>query len=56
VTGVWWVLVDGRQRAGVYQVAWDGRDDQNRTVPAGIYFCRFQAGDYLDKQKLLIQH
>jgi flagellar hook assembly protein FlgD len=32
--------------AGEYRVSWDGRNDQNRTVPAGTYFCRLVAGEH----------
>jgi len=39
-------LRHGSTAAGEYRVGWDGRNDQGRTVPAGTYFCRLDAGDY----------
>lgn len=37
-------LHDGLQEAGVYRLSWDGADDHGRTVPAGVYFLRLDAG------------
>jgi len=37
-------LVQGEQGAGVHRLAWDGRDDAGRRVPAGLYFARLTAG------------
>jgi hypothetical protein len=39
------VLVSEPKRAGAYQVAWDGRDERGRTVPAGVYLIRLVAGE-----------
>jgi flagellar hook assembly protein FlgD len=33
-------LAGGAREAGVYRVGWDGRDDEGRTVAAGLYFAR----------------
>ena len=38
-------LRHGTMAAGEYRLAWDGRDGQGRSVPAGAYFCRLEAGD-----------
>lgn len=32
-------LVDADQAPGLYQVDWQGRDDQGRPVASGVYFC-----------------
>ncbi|MDI6738807.1 MAG: FlgD immunoglobulin-like domain containing protein [Candidatus Edwardsbacteria bacterium] len=37
------VLVDERQPAGYYKVAWDGRNDQKRKAAAGTYLYRLEA-------------
>jgi hypothetical protein len=42
-------------KRGAYSVTWDGRDNAGRTLPAGVYFCKFAAGDYLATQKLVVQ-
>jgi hypothetical protein len=38
-------LRHGTTAAGEYRLTWDGRDGQGRSVPAGAYFCRLEAGD-----------
>jgi flagellar hook assembly protein FlgD len=39
-------LRHGTTAAGEYRLRWDGRNDQGRTVPAGTYFCRLDAGEH----------
>ena len=39
-------LRHGSTAAGEHRLSWDGRDDRGRTVPAGTYFCRLDAGDH----------
>jgi flagellar hook assembly protein FlgD len=31
-------LLDGPHPAGDYSLTWDGRDDESRELPAGVYF------------------
>ncbi|MGC9364336.1 MAG: endonuclease [Fidelibacterota bacterium] len=38
-------LVHTRQQPGHYRVAWDARDQQQRSVPAGVYLYRLQTAD-----------
>jgi len=38
-------LVQGKQKPGTYQVAWDGTDGQGRRLAAGVYLVRLVAGD-----------
>jgi len=45
-------LVDSRQLAGQFQTSWDGRDEHNIPVAAGIYFYKMQAGDFVQVNKL----
>ena len=47
-------LASGRAPAGRYDVAWEGTDAQGRTVPHGIYFCRFTASEHTGSAKLLL--
>jgi len=35
-------LVDKPQKAGYYEVIWDGRDDSDKEVASGVYFCRLK--------------
>jgi hypothetical protein len=36
------------------QISWDGTDQANRQLPSGVYFVKFQAGDYTETKKLLL--
>lgn len=36
-------LIDQPQAAGDHSVLWDGRDDQGKDVPAGVYFYKIEA-------------
>jgi len=47
-------LVDSRQLAGQFQTSWDGRDEHNIPVAAGIYFYKIQAGDFVQVNKLAL--
>jgi hypothetical protein len=38
-------LLDRHVEAGALPVAWDGRDDGGRELPAGVYLARLSAGD-----------
>jgi hypothetical protein len=48
------VLVDGEKPAGSYSAVWDGRDALGREMPSGIYFCRLQAGESSDAEKMIL--
>jgi hypothetical protein len=47
-------LVNERKTTGVYQVAWDGKDRENRSVGAGVYFYRIEAGSYMMMKKMIL--
>ena len=32
------------QDAGYHELVWDGRDNQDRSVPTGVYIARLDAG------------
>lgn len=38
-------LPDGEPTAGVAEIAWDGRDDAGRLLPAAVYLARLTVGD-----------
>ncbi|HDP68658.1 MAG TPA: T9SS type A sorting domain-containing protein [Candidatus Marinimicrobia bacterium] len=38
-------LVHARQQPGHYSILWDARDQQRRSVPAGVYLYRLQTAD-----------
>jgi flagellar hook assembly protein FlgD len=35
-------------------IVWDGTDQNDRKVPAGVYFVRFEAGDYKKTEKAIL--
>ena len=43
------VLVNERREAGVHEVKFDGSN-----LASGVYFCRLQAGDFVQSKKLLL--
>lgn len=47
-------LVNSTGKPGRYHLVWQGRDNFNRTVPAGIYFLRFSAEGYRATVKLIL--
>jgi hypothetical protein len=47
-------LVHGFQKAGMYEVRWDGRDRRGETVPSGLYFYTLQTGSNLVTKKMLL--
>ena len=47
-------LAAGPQVAGGHVVTWDGRDAGGRSVASGLYFCRLQAGDFVQTKKMLL--
>jgi len=47
-------LVDGSQGAGRHVVTWDGRDAGGQAVASGLYFCRLEAGDFVQSKKMLL--
>jgi flagellar hook assembly protein FlgD len=47
-------LRSGKEKAGYYTVAWDGKDAQGKKAGAGVYFYRLDAGEYSKTKKLVI--
>jgi len=47
-------LKDERLEPGYYAVNWDVADDMGRLVGAGVYFCKFAAGDFDATRKLVV--
>jgi len=48
------VLVDGEQKAGRYEVTWDGCDSREEPLSSGIYLCRIKAGGFTKTQKMVL--
>jgi hypothetical protein len=47
-------LVNETRPAGRYEVTWDGKDDQGRSVGSGLYFYRLETGQFALVQKMLM--
>ncbi len=47
-------LADEYKGAGYHQAVWDGRGQMGRLAPAGIYIYKIQAGDFVQKKKMLL--
>jgi hypothetical protein len=47
-------LHDGMREAGYHKVLWDGCDDSERTMGAGVYFCKLRVKDRVITEKLML--
>jgi hypothetical protein len=47
------MLVQGAHAAGAHSVTWDGCADDGRSVAAGVYVCRLEAGAGVVTQKVV---
>jgi len=45
-------LVDREQPAGYHLVTWNGRDQNGKPVPTGVYHYRLQVGDFVSTRKM----
>ncbi len=45
-------LIDTVQEAGTHSLRWSGHTDSGQTLGSGIYFLRFEAGDFVRTEKL----
>jgi hypothetical protein len=47
-------LVNAQKPAGYHTVVWNGRDQQGKAAPSGIYHYRIQAGDFVATRKMVL--
>lgn len=47
-------LLSQYKERGEYSVLWTGKDDKNRMVSSGIYFCRVKVGQQITIRKMLM--
>ncbi len=49
------ILIAGEVRnEGMHTIGWDGRDGQGRQVPSGTYFCRLEAGEFVETRSMTL--
>jgi len=48
------VLTDGVQAPGSYELSWDGRADDGRVMPGGVYFVHASTGSRLLQSRLTL--
>lgn len=46
-------LVNSTQNPDNYHLRWNGKDTRGALLPNGVYFCRFNAGDYRSTEKII---
>jgi hypothetical protein len=46
-------LVNEPHDAGVFEVPWDGKNDRGALVGTGVFFYRIQAGDFVDRKRMI---
>jgi lysophospholipase L1-like esterase len=47
-------LVDREQPAGYHLATWNGRDQQGKPVPSGVYHYRLQVGDFVSTKRMVM--
>ncbi|KPJ52737.1 hypothetical protein AMJ39_07130 [candidate division TA06 bacterium DG_24] len=47
-------FVSGIVAAGSHQAVWDGGDGQGSEVSSGIYFCRFEVGEFTETRRMVL--
>jgi hypothetical protein len=47
-------LVNKEERAGRYNISWEGKDSSERDLPNGIYFLLLERGESKDRKKIIL--
>lgn len=47
-------LVNCQQAAGIFDIHWDGTDNQGKVAPTGIYFIRFLSDNFQQTRKMVL--
>jgi flagellar hook assembly protein FlgD len=47
-------LAEGQRPAGAFSTPWDGRDDNGREMPTGVYFARVVTGEGMVTGKVVL--
>lgn len=47
-------LISEMKEPGTYSVRWDGRDEEHKKLPNGVYFYVLRVGDYSSSRKMIL--
>ena len=47
-------LTDSKKSRGQEPVKWNATNNQGKSVSAGVYLYRIQAGDFVDNRKMIL--
>jgi len=47
-------IFNEERQAGYYEFIWDGRDDRNQQLSAGVYYVRFETEGYTKTEKVIL--
>lgn len=47
-------LVNQRQAAGQYRIQWDGRNENGKSMPSGVYLYRLRAGEFVQTRRMIL--
>jgi len=42
------------EKSGINKVIWDGKDNDNKSVPSGLYFYKLSAGKHAQTKKMIL--
>jgi hypothetical protein len=48
------LLLNEELPGGQHEVRWDGRADDGRALPSGLYFCRMEAGSFRETRRMTL--
>ncbi|TSA56641.1 MAG: T9SS C-terminal target domain-containing protein [Planctomycetaceae bacterium] len=47
-------LADGNLRIGDHKIVWNGKDENDKPAPSGVYFYKMEAGNYSEIRKCIL--
>jgi hypothetical protein len=47
-------LVNEKLDAGTHQVVWDGKDENDKSITSGVYFCKMNSGKFTSTKKMIL--
>jgi flagellar hook assembly protein FlgD len=48
------ILVDEKKNVGVYNIVWNGNDENNNKIAPGIYFTEFTSREFTSVKKVIL--